>query len=427
VSAPVISPEIENFVEAVRRQLDDLPAAEIDELTDGLAADLADALSDGGLAAKTGGGPTADRWADPAAYAAELRAAAGLPARGSRGAGGRPVRHVQRQIRERITPWRVRVQSAPWWPWVRDRGIALRPTWWVLRGLMIAAVAHAMFPHDLRVDARPPGVLLVLCCVVASTALGRRTVSGPSRGFGSSNSSRSSMSPGPSGVFEVRRWLVGAVNALAVVTLLAVLSGPWPTDSANAGDQWAVLPPQNAVYIDGVPATNLFAYDAQGRPLPRVQLFDQDGRPVTLDDQVSDQVSGSTESGGRISLGSVDQYWLFLQPVVDTSGSPLWNAFPLLQVKSLDEFGSGWISGPADAPLPMPSVPTLRPAAATPAPTTAAPVRVTTTASTPMPTTGTSPSVVANTASPTHAPAGESPVPAAPTQAPAKTSPAPAA
>ena len=63
-----VNPTVADFATAVRRSLADLDAEDLSDLTDGLEADLADKLADG---AELG---------DPAAYAAELRAAAGLEA-----------------------------------------------------------------------------------------------------------------------------------------------------------------------------------------------------------------------------------------------------------------------------------------------------------------------------------------------------------
>ena len=55
------------FARSVRAQLSDLPALDVEELTEGLEADLAERLAEGG-----------EELGDPVAYAAELRASAGL-------------------------------------------------------------------------------------------------------------------------------------------------------------------------------------------------------------------------------------------------------------------------------------------------------------------------------------------------------------
>ena len=67
----VVAPEVAQFVAAVRAELADLDPEVVEELTGGLEADLTDSLE-----AAPGNG-----FGDPAAYAAELRSAAGLPPR----------------------------------------------------------------------------------------------------------------------------------------------------------------------------------------------------------------------------------------------------------------------------------------------------------------------------------------------------------
>src|SRR3954468_1429827 len=70
-TSPLASPAVAEFAAAVRAALSDLAPDEIDELTDGLEADLTDRLADGD-AADLG---------DPRAYAEALGPAAGLPHR----------------------------------------------------------------------------------------------------------------------------------------------------------------------------------------------------------------------------------------------------------------------------------------------------------------------------------------------------------
>ena len=62
------------YVAAVRARLDDLAPEEVEELTGGLEADLAEALAGFDETPR-------QRFGDPAAYADELRAAADLPPR----------------------------------------------------------------------------------------------------------------------------------------------------------------------------------------------------------------------------------------------------------------------------------------------------------------------------------------------------------
>ena len=82
-------PDVAAFVAAVRARLADLTDEEREELLGGLEADLSERLTEG----------EADL-GDPAAYAAELRAAAGLEVRRRRGWGSP---HPAKPIREDVT------------------------------------------------------------------------------------------------------------------------------------------------------------------------------------------------------------------------------------------------------------------------------------------------------------------------------------
>lgn len=82
-STSTASAAIRDFAAAVREQLSDLPADDIDDLTDGLEADLTEQAAD--AAAADGGtenaAPTSPERGDPVAYAAKPRSAAYLPPR----------------------------------------------------------------------------------------------------------------------------------------------------------------------------------------------------------------------------------------------------------------------------------------------------------------------------------------------------------
>jgi hypothetical protein len=139
--------EIVAFVDQVRTHLRGLTDEERDDLTIGLQADLADQLADGGA------------WIDlddPRAYAAELRAAAGLPG---------PTRRLSVQSLQRAPLPRVvgveaaldsfragflhAVGSRPWsaatWDVVRELG----PIWWAARAWIALAVLDAARDHPV--------------------------------------------------------------------------------------------------------------------------------------------------------------------------------------------------------------------------------------------------------------------------------------
>ena len=295
MSVPVIHSEVVAFVAAVRAQLDDLGAEEAEELTGGLEADLDDALADGGSLGA--------RLDDPAGYAAELRAAAGLPPRsaatGSSGAVGRAVDRLRAQIAAR----RSGLESAPWWPGVRDFGVCLRPAWWVARALLAACLVQGRSAGTFRRPAGWGGLTLSLVAIVISVQLGRRGVARRRR---------------------IWRWGIGAGNLLAAACLMVAVGGAWSTTYVTMNPE--PQPPADGIYVGGVQVDNVFAYDAQGLPLAYVQLFDQEGHPITLGG-LADAYPASDGDGYAYSPDGT----VVLGPAVDARGRLLWNVFPLRQ------------------------------------------------------------------------------------------------
>ena len=76
--------DVAQYAEAARAALADLGPDQVDDLTDGLEANLADALADDGRARR---GSLFDEFGPPDVYAAELRAAAGLAPAGAQREG----------------------------------------------------------------------------------------------------------------------------------------------------------------------------------------------------------------------------------------------------------------------------------------------------------------------------------------------------
>lgn len=154
--------EISEFVHSVRTELADLPALTADDLVDGLRADLSALVDDSGL-------PLHRVVSTPARYAAELRAAAGLPPPSG---SERPRRSALSAL---LAVWRASPLAA-----LLTRDTALRrefmsfcravvPAWWVIRGLTFAAVTNLVVNTDDFALA-----LLHLGFVVLSVEVGRR-------------------------------------------------------------------------------------------------------------------------------------------------------------------------------------------------------------------------------------------------------------
>ena len=234
----------DSYLSQVARELADLPAADRSGLLEDLAQHLADLEREGAdIPARLG---------PAAAYAVDLRAAAGLPA------AHRP--RIAAQLSSLTGLWRHPVARA-----IRDFASQLRPAWWVLRGYLLVAVptlAHADrgddFPVPTLLGSHVVGTVIVLLAMTASVALGRRRL--------------------PRAVLPA----VLAVNAVIVVLAAGLVGDAHSrlTRTSYIQVRPVALTDRYPLVSKHGPVTNIYAYDAQGHPLQGVLLFDQDGRPL---------------------------------------------------------------------------------------------------------------------------------------------------
>ncbi|MBX9245014.1 hypothetical protein ICW40_09345 [Actinotalea ferrariae] len=309
------------YATAVRGQLDDLGPEQVDDLTDGLEADLAEALED--PAAAPAGDHLLDlarRFGPAEVYAAELRAAAGLAPRAGRAPAGRGTGVVHGVLDAgRRTAAAARDAAAPLLArppvrWVVTQARALAPLWWVVRAwcvyVIVTGIASIWY-HAPGAERYVPrsvgGVLLLVGLVVLSVRIGQ---AGRPRD-------------------------VLATPALAVLNLLALVALPTFVGDAHAElagragaspstvyvetPVYVTTPPEDGVRVDGMLVSNLFVYDAEGNPLSDVQIFDDRGRQVrtTYDDGMQDW-----------ALPGVDELWAF-GARTDADGRARWNVYPL--------------------------------------------------------------------------------------------------
>jgi uncharacterized membrane protein len=261
MTAPTIASD--DYLDRVRLALEDLPAPDRDDLLEDLQGHLEEVRAED---------PRVDllrRLGDPGDYALELRLAAGLPPRDD--SGPRP------SMGERVSQTRLalagRVRSWPFGAAALDFVLQLRPAWWLVRAYGAVVVLEGVlrrargygsfdtaFPSLHR--SRELGLLALVVLAVASIALGRRRLTGTAR--------------------------VLVVVANVVLALAAVAHLRNATQYRSYSDVTHPQPCCGSLYgPQGDPITNLYGYDENGRLIPRMQLFDQNGQPINLTDNVS--------------------------------------------------------------------------------------------------------------------------------------------
>ena len=347
-----VDPAIADFAARVRRSLDDLPEDEIEDLTEGLEADLTEKALDEDLG-------------DPEEYAIELRSAAGLPAR--------PPKTRMFWSLAGIHLWRAaamtRVRRHAIGAQVLDFAIALRPGWWILRAWTVFQVT-LLVVGGRGVSALPETPfrwLFFASLTVLSVQWGRG------------------------------RWLPHRLwVAKVLISAFALLALPFLLAAAASSAAWAYAESVNpapeqfpaGLTRNGESITNVFAYDANGAPITGVQLFDQNGKPLSVKPPGGDFIRTSdatalvpthrrTSGNGwnvypleSIPLTAIDN--MTGQPAPDATTTPAKAPFtrvqPLLTPAPLRD-GSGVT--PAPGTMPMPSgaatpVPSRSPTPATP-------------------------------------------------------------
>lgn len=311
--------EAADFVAAVRERLSDLPAGEIDELLEDLEGDLVERLADDG------------ELGDAAAYADELRRAAGLP---DRVAQAKPAEKPRRTLAESLallkSSWDTYWAATPGRVACRDFAGSLMPLWWVIRALLAVWLIWFWLGWvpaygGVSVLWPTPGTMLAsIAAIIVSVQWGR-------------------------GKWLPKRWLVRvyrALNIFAVVALvpsLMVMNGG--TLFAGGYEDDEEYYDTDGLVLDGEQTiTNIYAYDCTGKPLNGVQLFDQDGEPVT-----TLQLGSPAEY--ESALGTVDEDgWeskvTELNPLA--ASAKAWNVFPL-SAATVDEDGNRGAIEPAQS------------------------------------------------------------------------------
>ena len=318
--------DVRAYVAAVRAWLADLPADEVEELTAGMEADLAERAAESG-------GPLGDLLGQPEAYAAELRSAAGLPPR------------VDVAVPDAVhtEPWTDRLEREAHelvarHPWLLE----LRPTWWLLRGAVAGWAVASVLGN---------GRVLLLPLVGAALSMWLGLVLRRQAPLGTKGSAA-----------------LGAGNALAVVLLVPMLSF-YTYSSSGYTDTAAFEAPAPApgLALNGESITDVYAYDAAGQRVDDVRLFDQLGQPLQLSSDVVPMPTGP--DGQELIAWPPDPRALSVFPMRLVPGADPWAAQqggwapPMVIVPLAGSAGPSATPSPSTSPSPSAS------ASASPTPT----------------------------------------------------------
>jgi hypothetical protein len=243
----------ERYLAAVRTELADLPDAERTDLLEDVEQHLLEVSAEADEALDTVLGP-------PEQYAAELRAAAGLPARGADEAeatsrGARITSWVRRDL--------ARLNNSRTYWGIRDFLPELRPGWWVLRGYL-AALALGMFTNRSEWELPIPtifdnpllGIVALAFAIRLSVGLGRREL-----GLG-------------------LRLATHLGSAVVVVLAMIALANDHGTRTVYETSYVGQESASSELFGPNGPITNIYPYAADGTPLDNVLLYDQNGQPV---------------------------------------------------------------------------------------------------------------------------------------------------
>ena len=380
---------VADYARAVRAHLADLGPELVDDLPDGLEADLAEAIVDGdGTLPVATAAPTTfvtfpeqvpdsvappsttdltARFGTPSAYAAELRAAAGLAPSADAASPAPFWAAATTSGKDLARRGAAPLTRARWWPGVREFLVALRPLWWVLRGWLAGALVLAILtggdgqiiyqPHH-----EPSGIeIYVPVGILEAMVLGLGVVASVQYGRGS---------------WVLRgRWntvgvLASVGAAITVIPVVITVGGEIGRtdvryeyidnpDYSAASMQALVGEDRNALIAGGERVRNLFVYGPDGEYIDGAQIVDQDGRPLLL------TPDGSMWEPETETQGETSSYWV---PREDVHGRQVWNAYPLgywtSHMAEWDEDAQTWVLPAGIDPWPkapvISSLPGLR-------------------------------------------------------------------
>lgn len=236
--SPRVDPEVAAYVGLVRTALRDLAPEDLEDLTGGLEADLAE------LAAESEE-PLISRLGEPSSYAAELRSAAGFPPAVPVVDAKEPwLRRTRAQWRGRWEDWRAA------YPWLEQ----VRPIWWVIRGAVLAyLLLMVLGVHRINLLGLVAGAALSFWVGLLQDGW---------RGW--------------------RSRLVFVANVAAGLLVLPALFAVAEPSRVIYSDNLVEVAPRSGVWINGEQPTNFYVYDGHGQRVDGARIFDQSGTALTV-------------------------------------------------------------------------------------------------------------------------------------------------
>ena len=316
-AATAVPPEVDAYLGAVRAELFDLDEVEREDLLAEVEASLAEAAADTS-------GPLEDRLGPPAAFAAELRSAAGLHSAAAARSGP--------PFLEELRAFAARIVASPRIASAARVARELAPIWWVARAYFaVGAIAYLI---DAQWSSRYPiipqlgpgvsntaanGAIIIALAIVLSIVLGLRA------------RRNGAMFPRAAAALNV-------LLALAIIPTLAEVTNTQAYDVLVASAYAPTPEPAGAdgLWYGGVRVDNVYPYSRDGKLLHDVLLYDGVGRPLEL---------RGTDPNRRLLLG--------------VDGEPIFNVFPIRYF----EPGTRRVERPGAAPqveLPEIATPPLR-------------------------------------------------------------------
>ena len=274
------SPASDAYLAAVGAALAGVPDSDRQELLDDLAEHLREM-------APANEADLIEQLGTPEQYAAELLASAGIELFATTTFARLKVAERTRRITAMLDSPRGRSARAFW----RD----LRPGWWVIRAwLILAAVAarsglqQALWIPSLT-HSDVQDIALLLGAVVLSVWIGRGTAAPIDRR---------------------RRWASLILTGIGIIATVSVLTADrsyfYQVNTVSSDPS----PPGELIGPNGNPVSNVFAYDASGKSVGPVFLFDQDGAPIDVGNASALQENGVPFVSGLFPqpIFATDQY-----------------------------------------------------------------------------------------------------------------------